>query len=333
MSERASDAQLIDALAAALSSHFQRPCRVEWLDRRPSPYSTSFAIEELDLVLEDGRALRLIFKDLGWDALVDAARDVRPRFLHDPRREIAVYRDVLAPAGLGTAEYFGSHVDEERGRHWLFLEHVPGAKFTHVGDFGAWGCAARWLARMHTRFARFADPAPAASLHLIRYDRDYYWHWLERARPRLAGEGWVLDHYDGIIERLGSLPRTMIHGQFYAGNVLLRETGRGGRVCPIDWETAAAGPALMDLAALVSGKWDEAQRMALISEYRQGLVEADAPAPAPAVEELAAGVDLCRVHQAVQWLGWADRWTPPAEEAVDWAVELRRAAARVGGAW
>jgi hypothetical protein len=68
--------------------------------------------------------------------------------------------------------------------------------------------------------------------------------------------------------------------------------------------------------------------MALISAYRQGLIEADAPAPA--VEELAAGVDLCRVHQAVQWLGWADRWTPPAEEAQDWLGELRSAGARVG---
>jgi len=35
---------------------------------------------------------------------------------------------------------------------------------------------------------------------------------------------------------------------------------------------------------------------------------------------------MCRLLQAVQWLGWAKDWTPPREHQNDWLLEARRCA-------
>src|SRR5687768_18215786 len=43
---------------------------------------------------------------------------------------------------------------------------------------------------------------------------------------------------------LDSLPEMLFHGEFYPSNVLVDASARPTRVCPIDWEMAARGPAL-----------------------------------------------------------------------------------------
>src|ERR1051326_4918791 len=96
---RASDLELRSALESALASAgVGRPREIR---RRHSEYRTSFPLEELDLSLEDGAELRLIFKDLAWSALDAEARLAKPDFLYDPRREPSVYASVLAPRGIG----------------------------------------------------------------------------------------------------------------------------------------------------------------------------------------------------------------------------------------
>ena len=58
-------------------------------------------------------------------------------------------------------------------------------------------------------------------------------------------------------------PRTFLHGEFYPSNVLIEDAVEGPRVRPVDWEMAGLGPGLADLAALISGRWEEAEREAL----------------------------------------------------------------------
>ena len=53
----------------------------------------------------------IMFKDLCRACLDEAAQRAKPAFLHDPLREIEVYRDLLDGAGLGTPAYYGSAVD------------------------------------------------------------------------------------------------------------------------------------------------------------------------------------------------------------------------------
>ena len=74
--------------------------------------------------------------------------------------------------------------------------------------------------------------------------------------------------YAPVVARLAAMPRTVIHGEFYPCNILIRGTGPRARVCPVDWELAAVGPGLIDLAALMTG-WDDRAQRALAARLRR----------------------------------------------------------------
>jgi aminoglycoside phosphotransferase len=279
---------------------------VRKLDRRPYPYRTSFPIEELGVVLEDGSAVELLFKDLDRRSLDDAGRAAKPEVLHDPRREIEAYR-LLDGEALGTPHFYGAVADGDR--FWLFVEKVDGVELWQVGEVEVWQEVARWLARLHARFAR----RPPTAAPLLRHDAAYYRFWADRARDRGGNQlAPALAVHDTVVERLTSLPSTFIHGELYASNVIVRPGG-DIRVAPVDWEMAAIGPGLTDLAALTSG-WDTPVRAEIEDAY--GVVDA-------------SDVDCCRLQLALQWLGWAGDWTPPPEHAHDWLAEALAAAERI----
>jgi thiamine kinase-like enzyme len=141
--------------------------------------------------------------------------------------------------------------------------------------------------------------------------------------------GRIAAQYDRVVERLAALPVTFIHGEFCASNVLI-ETGTDRlRVCPIDWEMSGIGPGLLDLAALVSGRWTEAQRHAMATAYFQALSDQTVVAPLQP-EAFFSALDDCRLHLAIQWLGWSDGWTPPPDHEHDWLEEALTLAEKVG---
>ncbi len=150
------------------------------LARRPSPYGSSSTLEELDVVLDDGGELALVFKDLGPHARSVAAREARPSDLHDPLREIEAYRRVLAPASLSTAAFIGAVTEPALGRYWLFLERVPGVGLDQVGSVEVWAAAAAWLGRMHRSFANQTARLEGEP-HLLRYDAGHFAGWARRA--------------------------------------------------------------------------------------------------------------------------------------------------------
>lgn len=305
---------------------------VRLLEREPSPYASTFALEILRVRRPGGRVLEVVFKDLGRRRMLPVARRVRPRFLFDPAREIEVYRRILGPAGLGTPACYGAELDERAGRAWLFLERVRGRELYQVGDSTAWKAVARWLARSHTQFADVAADLDApATARLLEYDERHFLRWVRRAVRFRAGGGaarrrllWLSRRAARIAGELAAMPRTLVHGQFYASNVLVSRLGGTLRVCPVDWETAGLGPGLLDLAALVSG-WDDRRREALCQTYREA-----APGPDVDAASFQRGLDLCRLHLAVQWLGWARDWQPPAGHARDWLGEALGLAERLG---
>ena len=332
--------ELRAALGSSLSRYFGTPHRVAELERRPSAYSTSFAIDELDVRLDDGTGLRLLFKDLSKQAMVGSAGRIKPAFLYDPLREIETYRTMLGPNRLSTPACYGTFVDRRSGRYGLFLERVPGLELYQVGDFAAWQRVARWLAAMHGRFAgeteRFARPA-----RLLRYDADFYRLWIRRARAAWDRSGSarsrgvrrgverLIRNYDRVVEHLIALPETFIHGEFYASNVLVQETAGGElRVCAVDWEMAAVGPGPVDLAALTAGGWSADEKADLALAYHAALTPRDGWPPGP--ERFLVSLDYCRLHLAVQWLGWASEWSPPPEHAQDWLAEALSLTAKLG---
>jgi hypothetical protein len=332
--------ELRAALERSLSHHFGTQRRVVELERRPSAYSTSFAIEELDVRLDDGASLRLLFKDLSQQGMLGSARRIKPAFLYDPLREIETYRAILGPNRLSTPTFYGAYIDHPTGRYGLFLEKVPGLELYQVGDLATWQRVARWLAAMHARFAgeteRFARAA-----RLLRYDAEFYRLWIRRARAawdrfgssqsrgvRLGMER-LTRNYEQVVEHLTALPITFIHGEFYASNVLVQETaGEELRVCPVDWEMAAVGPGLIDLAALSAGGWTADEKTTLALTYHAALTPRDEWSPEP--EAFLVALDHCHLHLAVQWLGWASEWSPPPEHAQDWLAEALSLAGKLG---
>ena len=323
----ASDLALRNALQSALAEIGIGPPGE--IHRRPFAYRTSFPLEELDLTLEDGSELRLIFKDLAWSGLDEQARLAKPEFLHDPLREPAVYASVLSPRGLGPRCY-GSAIDVGAERYWLFVERIEGRELYQVGDLELWRAVASWLGEMHASLAGELEGL-AGEARLIDYDEAYYRRWLARARDFVAAAAqpqrsraldWIAARYDGVVEGLLELPRTVLHGEFYASNVLVAGEAPASRVCPVDWEMAARGPGLVDLAALIAGDWKEKDREAIVVAYRS------AAGIAPVFQDQ---LDLCRLHLAVQWLGWAPpSWTPPEGQRHDWLSEALALAEGLG---
>jgi hypothetical protein len=65
----AETAEVRAELERALGEHDGQPVSVVAFGRRPGAYRTSYAIEELDVELADGRRLRLMLKDLSRASL------------------------------------------------------------------------------------------------------------------------------------------------------------------------------------------------------------------------------------------------------------------------
>ncbi|MGY1643901.1 phosphotransferase family protein [Geodermatophilus sp. SYSU D00703] len=326
--------ELAGALERALTSCLRRPCRIVVLRARPYVYSTSFRLEELEVGLDDGTRLDLVFKYLGRAGMLPDARRSKPAFLYDPLREIEAYADILPLEALGTARCYGTFDDGGPG---LLLEKVTGRELYQVGEQAVWHDVARWLAGMHDRFADHAGELHRTRVHLIRYDAGYYRRWLDRARTAL-GDGDAAEEQrcalgrvgaglEGVLERLATMPVTFLHGEMYASNVLVAEGVAGRRVCAVDWEMAGLGPGLLDVAALCSG-WDEGTSRALALTYRAALRRR--PGWPPGDEEFLVLLDSCSLCVAVQWLGWSPGWSPPRDHARDWLGHAVRLAERLG---
>ena len=313
-----SDAELRAGLERALASVGQELGGE--IERRPSPYRTSFPIEELRLELADRGPVTLGFKQLDWERLEPDAQLAKPRFLHEPQREPGVYGVLLPQAPPGPPERFGAIV--EPGRHWLFVEWVEGRELFQVGERELWEETARWLARFHVALAPELERS-RREVRLLDHDDAFYRRWIERAREFAPAEKrveWLAARHEQVVEALLAQPRTVVHGELYASNVLVASDsghtplGResAARVAPVDWELAAVGSGLGDLAALVSG-WPDADREAIAAAYA-----AEPGVPAFDARDLA----IARLQVAIQWLGWAPpEWEPPEGQRHDWLGE------------
>jgi hypothetical protein len=325
---RTEDADVSAALQTVLTRHFRREQRIAHLERRPYAYGSSFALDELDVLLEHNTRLELLLKDLSPHSLLENARRFRPDFLYDAAREISTYQHILANRDMGTATFYGSVMDRTVDRYWLFLEKVSGRELYQMGELELWEEAARWLARWHCSFDEQELTALAQAGHWPRHDEDYFRRWPDRAAAFARQKGANLDRvtegYDAVIQRLLNLPATFIHGEFYPSNILVGTNHGAIRICPVDWEMAALSPGLIDLAALTGGEWSEDERATIAQAYYSALSAVNRPD----WRDFSAALDLCRLHLAVQWLGWSPEWQPPPEHVRDWYSEALRLAER-----
>ena len=134
------------------------------------------------------------------------------------------------------------------------LEFVEGRRLKRCAETGTWNEAARWLGRTHRTFSGHGSLAA-----LPAYDADFYLSWAQRALESAcrvsqdaAGQlRRIVSSYDKVAGPLGEAEPTLLHGEFYCTNILVQDRQDGVRICPFDWETAAAGCGALDLAYLL----------------------------------------------------------------------------------
>jgi thiamine kinase-like enzyme len=321
-------------IEAGLAERLGSQPRIVRFARRQYEYWSSCALEELNIELADGQTMSVLFKDFAPAMMLDLTRAARHDWLYDPAREICVYTRLLNHLELGTAACYASRLDLAGERYWLFLEKINGRELYKVEELAVWQHAARWLARFHRLATKFTD---TKNLRLLVWDRQCYQKCLERASffqarraaeislstaTRLGPERFqrIATMYSAVVENLLNCPTTIIHGEFYASNVLAVGDSEDASICPIDWETAGLGVPLMDVAALVAGRWSDTQRAAIVGAYWRALDELQRQAWGSKQRFLTSLLG-CRLHLAIQMLGRPPDWEPPDEHRHDWARE------------
>lgn len=301
-----SDAHVVrECLEGSAPELFYRRSAIVHVQRSRFQPTTSYDAYVVTVRFSDGGDLRVFLKDFGFS--------LRPK--NDPKlrreREVHVYRDLLRDAGLGTARYYGSVMDEAEGRLWLLLEYVDGTPVGYCDLGDAWVPAAEALGRMHGHFARHLDRLRASCDFLIQHDADLYWSTAERAltdvakiAPRLVArvEDLVRRYSPIVTVMMAGRPVTLLHGGCRPSNVLIRVSPDPSRVCILDWEEAGLGAPLFDVAHLVDGI-DSPLLDRLLDAYRRGAAAFGVESPPP--EEMKHAVDCFRLHMAFDLLGRA----------------------------
>jgi thiamine kinase-like enzyme len=125
--------------------------------------------------------------------------------------------------------------------------------------------AASWAAKMHNFFE---GNVPS---FVKVYDQAYYSIWLTRMENEpsiLAAQPWlqdVINYFRSHIDLLIKAPQTLIHGEFYSKNILIRN----GIAYPVDWESAAYAPGEIDLGSII-----EARKPDVVERIRESYITA-----------------------------------------------------------
>jgi Phosphotransferase enzyme family len=300
------------------------PRRIVRIECRPSVWQSSAEIHEIDVGFDDGKAIGLIGKAAAWESMSPEAQRAKPRLVWDGERERTTYACVLSCVEVDSARYYGTFVNED-GMTCLLLERVSGVPLWQFGEPEAWRAAARWLARLHVRVNLPTVRCSRAAAHLLRYDCEFYDAWMDRAcrfHPQTAVTR-LREQHSRVVDWLVEERAAFLHGEFYASNILAESRdGAGFAVRPLDWEMAAIGPPLVDLACLLAGRWSADQRADLADAYYDEVAREGGRVPRR--DRYLRTLNACLIHVAVQNLGWSNEWIPPLDHAHDWLGDALR---------
>jgi aminoglycoside/choline kinase family phosphotransferase len=307
MDEDGMTALMAETLQEGLSRYRNRPVLVREIRRDVSPRSSSFWTERLGVRLDGGEWLPVFFKDHNPRHQVNAAPALRAREVGPSRRELQMYQQVLSRERFGTPELYAFRWDPQAGVYWLFLENVGESRLSWMKEFDLWLAGVEWAARFHASLRQL--PA-ARTAFLPRYDEAHYRHCAEQVRSKLPGLdepdrgriGRALGHYLSVIDRFPALPQGVIHGEFFATNLVVRTGSQDQKLCVVDWESAAIGPSYLDLVSLSAGRWSPQRRQAMWRAYFDRY-QADTGLRLD-WEGFCTDLSLLALYQALRWLGW-----------------------------
>jgi aminoglycoside phosphotransferase (APT) family kinase protein len=272
----------------------------------PSETSKSYETHILTVQLADGRGFKVFLKNYG--AVHSRARFItrqEDEIAQMREREVRVYQGLLEDANLGTPKYYDKFWDDSREIYWLLLEYVDGTALRHL-ESNYWIAAAGWLGRMHGYFARHA-PYLSQLDFLIRHDTRFFsakaeaaLDGLSQVSPGLADRlAAIVDRYDQVVEAMVAHAPTLIHGSIRPSHILVSGESQLMRVCACDWERAAFGAPLYDLAYLTDG-FKAPTLDLMFDSYRQAAMSFGMYVPQQ--EEMRYVVSCFRLHRIVNSL-------------------------------
>jgi aminoglycoside/choline kinase family phosphotransferase len=232
-------------LEEGLRAYLGQPVRIRRLASRPLDEQSTYPIERLQVTLNSGRRLSVIFKRLHRGAEGKGGCG-----------EVLIYRRLLAGQRFGAPTLYASVFDPEQDIYWLFIEDV-GDKVLD-GDAEHWQAAVRWLAELHGTYWGWETELRALAC-LSDHGPAYYDMLANDARRNLesAGANQALSRFDALMTGFPALvaflirqPQSLVHGDIIPNNFILQP---GPRIRPVDWEGAAIGLPAWDLARLLDG--------------------------------------------------------------------------------
>jgi len=314
-------------LAVMAGAGASSPDSVALSDLAASPQARSAKLHTATLTIA-GASRPVVVKEVGAGGMFPAARALRTPGVLDACREAFVYRDVLGPIP-GPPQLLGHQLDADGRAGVLVLERVGGVQLDRVDDLAVWTDALRWLGRFHA--TPTARPTPSSVLQ--SYERRRFAAWAGRARRVGRARGTSrrdLDRVVEVFERIGielvcRAPTTFVHGELYPSEVVVGAARADGtidaqrrRIALLDWETAGIGPALLDVASLLTGSWSGDQRGQLLEAY-------SSIAPGAGGEHFDATFAACRLALALRWMGWLAEQSPADGQTHDWMAEAEDA--------
>lgn len=288
------------------------------VDRRPNAYVASFPAEIVTCRLGDRRVVRLFCK------YESGASDGSDGHRGGVVYEAEVYRQLLARAGMSTPQFYGGWSDATGNGGLLVIEYLEDAlRLNKTRDSSSLLVrAAVWIARFQRLMTQRRLEAPA---HVRRYGRDYYLGWSQHAADHVARAGlhyhWLAplrEGFEGCLHLLTDGGHVPIHGEFYPRNVLVH----GGRIRPVDWESAALAVGEIDLASLVE-RWSPDVTDACRAAYARTRWPGRPPS------DFERRLDLARIYLHFRWIAAGSFLSAPARSL--WRFEdLRSTGERLG---
>jgi thiamine kinase-like enzyme len=231
--------------------------------------------------------------------------------------EAAVYERVLRPLEADVPQLHGVWTEKVTRRTWLVCDYLDESDLLHR-EPAALAPAARWIGRFHRRST--AHLRRESLPFLNAYSAEYYLGWARRTLRFAEGLHsrfpWLMGLCKRFEEALALLlapPLSVIHGEYYPGNILLRK----GKIYPVDWESAAVAAGEIDIASLTEC-WSAEIAGACEAGYRQARWPQGPPA------EFSRRLAAARLYLAFRWLGQRPDWT--TDESVVWRFDELRAA-------
>lgn len=267
--------------------------------RRRHAHIGSYDCDLITAQLSTGEKFKLFLKDY---RVSQKSKD-EPELRRE--RELRVYRDLLSQTELGPPEYYGSVWDESERRFWIFLEFVDGVVVQHQ-DVETSMLAAEWLGEMQGFFGRHPEVLSSCDF-LIRQDSEFFRSKAERALWNVAQVSpssarrltEIVNGYEQVIEVLETQPLSLVHGGYIPWHILVDIKRKPARVCAVDWESAAFGPTLYDLAYFTHGM-EPQSRDRVLDAYRHAAIQHRVPTPDKTRMEFI--VDCLRLHRIFDWL-------------------------------